>query len=746
MVSCSRRLEKAALVLLLSSCIALECLEAFSPLAAVPSRAFTGNAFVLSPFNDFVSPSDASPRSSVSRLYASKKKKKKNRKSGEDSSGNDDGKPVKASGKREAPEEKKKDTVSSASGPPPNDVKSKKKEPEDKQAKPTTSQDEKVPSESTKSKEEASEESELGVTVEGSKQTESTIKDGDDPSEEPTTKEDSSEVDSSMPPDTSSSIPDDVNTDSSTDEPSTATNPSKKKRVVVIGAGWGGLSTAHALAKEENVQVTLVEASPRVGGLVRDGFTTTSGARPAEAGQHGFWNNYHNIYRLLQNEIPGITLETALTDYAEQGQYSPDGLEAVWPIYRDQPITLPTGLAQAAFTKFLKLPLLDRITAFPLVLAFSEFDDSPEAWEKYDQISFRDLCVKLGVSKRCYDEAFEPMILTGLFAPGGECSAAAALGMAYFFVLQSQTAFDVQWCRGNIGDVIFTPWVKDLQDKGVEIKTSTQVTGFAIDDKTQQISHVKVKDNGDASTIDADDVVLAVGAKALNNFVQYCPELAQFPDLARFANLRGTSVLATRVFLDKDVKIPYTANACWGFDAAIGMTVFDIKGLHGDSASTVAGAPGAVIEVDYYHANKLLVLSDDEIVAKVKRDLDRILVDSRGASVVDAAVVRLPQGVNWYFPGSYQDMPDTRSSAISNLYFAGDIVRSRHGSWSQEKAFVTGIEAANAILGKPPKANILPVAADELHVQLGKKIVNLSKSLLGRGDPWKAPSLVDFFW
>ena len=34
---------------------------------------------------------------------------------------------------------------------------------------------------------------------------------------------------------------------------------------------------------------------------------------------------------------------------------------------------------------------------------------------------------------------------SGLFAPGTQVSAAAALGMAYFFVLKSQTAFDVRW-------------------------------------------------------------------------------------------------------------------------------------------------------------------------------------------------------------------------------------------------------------------------------------------------------------
>lgn len=147
------------------------------------------------------------------------------------------------------------------------------------------------------------------------------------------------------------------------------------------------------------------------------------------AGQHGFWRNYHNIFRLLEQDIEDFDREKALTAYAKQGQYSPRGLEAVWPVYQEQAVQLPTGLAQAVYTQFLNLPLADKVSAFPLVLAFSEFDDSESSWRKYDAVSFRDLCMRLGVSRRCYQEAFEPMILTGLFAPGAECSAAAALGM-----------------------------------------------------------------------------------------------------------------------------------------------------------------------------------------------------------------------------------------------------------------------------------------------------------------------------
>jgi uncharacterized protein with NAD-binding domain and iron-sulfur cluster len=515
----------------------------------------------------------------------------------------------------------------------------------------------------------------------------------------------------------------------------------KKKKAIVIGAGWGGLSAADALSKDPNYEVTVIDAAPRVGGLVRDGFQSMNGKFKAEAGQHGFWDQYFNIFRLLKDL--GI-LDKALTGYAEQGQYSPKGLEAIWPVYRDQ-TPLPTGLAQAAYTKFQNLPLVDRLTAFPLVLAFSEFDDSPEAWKKYDQVSFRDLCIKLGVSKRCFNEAFEPMILTGLFAPGAECSAAAALGMAYFFVLSNQKAFDVRWCKGNIGEQIFDPWVDRMKTQNVQFQTSSRVTGFEVnDDDTNgkpRISGIRCTVDGkDELMFEADEVIFAVGASALNAMVRYSPDLSQFAKFWRFANLRGTSVLATQLFLDREVK------ACWGFDKGVGMTFFNIKDLQGENFSD-PDAPGSVIEVDYYHADTLLVMSDENIAEKAKQDLNTMLgVDCAAAKVVDAAIVRLPNAVNWYFPDSYKDMPNLQFQALANVHFAGDLVRTRHGSWSQEKAFVTGMEAANSIRGKPLDESIIPLPQDEPHVALGRSAASTFRTLLGAGDKNKAPSFVDFLF
>jgi uncharacterized protein with NAD-binding domain and iron-sulfur cluster len=97
----------------------------------------------------------------------------------------------------------------------------------------------------------------------------------------------------------------------------------QQQHVVVIGAGWGGLSAAHSLSKDPSVRVTVVDASPRVGGLVRDGFRSLSGNRiTAEAGQHGFWDNYHNIFSLLRELMPSLDIDRVLTGYAERNRES----------------------------------------------------------------------------------------------------------------------------------------------------------------------------------------------------------------------------------------------------------------------------------------------------------------------------------------------------------------------------------------------------------------------------------------
>jgi len=510
-----------------------------------------------------------------------------------------------------------------------------------------------------------------------------------------------------------------------------AENQKTKQTVLVVGAGWGGLGAAWHLSQQDKFKVTLIDAAPKVGGLIRDGFTTKNG-RPCEAGQHGFWDEYLNIFSLVENDLK---LKDVFTDYALQGQYSPRGLEAVWPIYRNE-MQLPTGLGQAFFTRFTNLPYTHLATAVPLVAAFSEMLSSDEAFDRFDKMSFEDLCKKMGVSRRLYDEVFEPMILTGLFAPGAQCSAAAALGMAYFFVLKSQNSFDVRWCRGNVGEKIFSPWVDQMQERGVETLPNTRVADLIVDENDS--SMLRGVTLADGTELLADHVVLGVGVNALRNIVRASPTLAtRSKEFAKMADLRGTDCMATRVWFDKEVHIPYSANPVWGFDQGIGMTVFDIRTLQ---APIHDAEEGSVVEVDFYHAGQLLGMSDEAIIEKVHENLGAMLPEFRTAKVVDSAVVRIQGGVTWFYPGSNALLPSGKSQAFNNLYYVGDYVRSRHGSWSQEKAYVTGLEAANAIAGKVV-APVIPLKDTEVHVAAGSNAVAAARSLF----PF-LPSIPDFLY
>ena len=145
---------------------------------------------------------------------------------------------------------------------------------------------------------------------------------------------------------------------------------------------------------------------------------------------------------------------------------------------------------------------------------------------------------------------------------------------------------------------------------------------------------------------------------------------------------------------------------------------------------------GTVIEADSYHANQLLALSDEQIINKVQRDLATCVPGFTHATVIDSSVLRVPQGVTHFAPGSYQYLLPGKTS-IENLFMSGDWIVTRHGSWSQEKAYVTGLEAANLAidrLGMGRKANIIPTEPDEPHIQvarsLNQMVRDVGKSLL----------------
>ncbi|MEC4986653.1 MAG: FAD-dependent oxidoreductase [Oscillatoria sp. PMC 1068.18] len=481
---------------------------------------------------------------------------------------------------------------------------------------------------------------------------------------------------------------------------------SAEKQIVVIGAGWAGLGATYHLAKQ-GYKVTLLEAAPYPGGLVA-GWKTTEG-RSVEGGIHGFWYPYKNIFHLVQE----LGLKP-FTPFTRSSQYSPAGLEVESPLFQEEP-RLPTPLGTFLYTRFKRLPLIDRLSALPLLYAVIDFDNSDAAWRRYDKVTARELFKQFAVSERLYKDSFEPMLLVGLFAPGEQCSAAAALGMLYYFILAHQPDFDVVWCRGTVAEMIFQPWVQRIEKLGGKVLTNKRVDDILLD----ETGNAKAVVCGE-EIFPADAVISAVSVNGVKKIVAGSSTLKNYRQFLDLQNLGAIDVLATRLWFDRKVFVPLPSNACFGFDKTTGWTFFDLNSLQDEYQDE----PGSVIEADFYHANQLLPMTDEQIIEKVHRDLAVCVPEFQQAKVIDSSVIRVSQGVTHFAPGSYQYLLPAKTN-IPNLFMSGDWVITRHGSWSQEKAYVTGLEAANLVIerfGFGEKADIIPVESDEAHIEVGRKI------------------------
>lgn len=490
----------------------------------------------------------------------------------------------------------------------------------------------------------------------------------------------------------------------------------QRPRVVIVGAGWAGLGATYHLAKQ-GYDVTLLEAGSYPGGLVA-GWQTEQG-RSVEAGIHGFWYPYRNIF--------GLTDELGIqpfTPYTRSSQYSPYGLEVESPLFQMQPY-LPSPLGTFLYTDFKRLPLSDRLSALPLLYSIVDFDNSDDAWQRYDRLSARELFRQFGVSERLYKDAFEPMLLVGLFAPGEQCSAAATLGMLYYFILAHQPDFDVRWCRGTVGEQIFRPWTQAIEQAGGRILANHRVTEV-VEGEGNRIKAVACGDE----VFEADAVIFSVGITGMKKIVASSPALRQRQEFRDVQNLGAIDVLATRLWFDRKIDVPLPSNACFGFHPTTGWTFFDLNALHDEYRDE----SGSVIEVDYYHANQLLHLSDEEILPLVQGNLAGCIPAFRDAKIVDHSVVRVPQGVTHFAPGSYRYLLPGQTS-FQNVFMSGDWIVTRHGSWSQEKAYVTGLEAANHVISQcsiGQTAEIIPIMPDEPHIQAAREVNRAGRSLLAQ--------------
>ncbi|KAM7470946.1 hypothetical protein LguiA_009129 [Lonicera macranthoides] len=272
--------------------------------------------------------------------------------------------------------------------------------------------------------------------------------------------------------------------------------------------------------------------------------------------------------------------------------------------------------------------------------------------------------------------------------------------------------FDPVWCRGTVKEKIFDPWMDSMRSQGCKFLDGRKVTDLFFNEETGCISEVACG----KESLEADTVIFAVGISTLQDVIQHSAALCTREEFLKVLNLASIDLLTVKLRLDKKVNIPNASNACSGFDDSYGWSFFNLNAIRDEHKDD----PVTVIQADFYHANEFLPLKDEQIVGKVMSFLSKCITDFENTTVIEQEIGRFPKSLTHFYPGSYKCMM-RGSTSFPNLFMAGDWIVNRHGSWSQEKSLVTGLEAANRVvdfLEEGKFAKIIPVEEDEPHIEV----------------------------
>ena len=581
---------------------------------------------------------------------------------------------------------------------------------------------------------------------------------------------------------------------------STSSNNRSKPRIAIIGGGWAGYTAAESLStnniNEQSVDIILLDASKSGGGLA-GGYR--EGNRPVEPGIHGFWREYKNTFSVMA-DIDGLNIDEVLGDYTPSVLYSKNGKVAVAPVLLDEDgnETLDLPLSEERIRRLiaenlpapLDLPILakldeqtsnlkplDLLSGLGLLGAWADFEqESKISWKNYDTQPASLLFQQAGITDNLYEELVSPLLHVLPMCPAYDCSAAAALSCFHVFALQSKGAFDVRWCRGSIGEKIFDPWRRQLEDRSVEFRNGAKVASISKNendivkgtDETPRQYTVQL-DSNDGDTIQCDAVVLSVGAVAAKRLVESSPALSSLTATENFDKLRGVTCIAVRMFINPHSTVnerlrggaynksqlpPDMTKAMLDSPIVVcgagiipelketGFCIYDLQRMHDEFSvdfyetnSVASEEQVAVLEVDFYRADSFVDMDDNEIIDLTLRAVSATLHTDviNTDDVIEAKVLRARNAVSHFSPNSALYSPEVKLK--KGIYMAGDWVdRTGHASWSTEKSVVTARQAARALSKdfqlEQSACNVIPAAVDTPQLKTMRYLANTLRTVI----------------
>lgn len=448
----------------------------------------------------------------------------------------------------------------------------------------------------------------------------------------------------------------------------------ESKDVVVIGAGFAGLSAGVALA-ERGFRVAVLERKPALGGRAYS-FEDPDTGDFVDNGQHVLMGCYTEALDFLHKI--GSAGKLVFQRDLEIEMLAASGRSATLRTAR-----LPGPLhMSAALMRYGHLSLRERLGVVRggLKMLAMRRREHPTL----EKMTVSGLMTALGQSENARRAFWYPLSVATL-NDEPEVSSAALLAEVLkraFFSRRRDSAF--VYSRVGLSDLYCTGAREFIERAGGVVATHSIVEGIETGDDGRAV-RVRLRDGRRLGAANF------ISAAPPHHLLRILPEWAVAdPFFARLTELGSSPIICVHVWLDREV----TRSAFVGFIGTATQWLFNKRRIFERHGERHPGYLSFVIS----GARKLVDQPNEEILDLVMNDLGTMIPAARNATVLKAIVLKEKQATMAPEPRSYQLRPKAKTP-IANLFLAGDWVQTGLPA-TIESAVISGRAAAAAVIAR----------------------------------------------